>query len=53
MIFLRRFYLLVPVDMNGIELPEGTNFLLLGLTFTPSMDWKPLYSPLPRLLQRK
>ena len=31
----------VPVEMNGIELPEETNFRLLGLTFTRSMDWKP------------
>ena len=27
--------------MNGIALPEETSFRLLGLTFTPSMDWKP------------
>ena len=26
--------LLVPVEMNGIELPEETSFHLLGLTFT-------------------
>ena len=32
---------LVPVEMNGIELPEETSFHLLGLTFTRSMDWKP------------
>ena len=32
--------LLVPVEMNGIELPEETSFRLLGLTFTRSMDWK-------------
>ena len=33
--------LLVPVEMNCIELPEETSFRLLGLTFTRSMDWKP------------
>ena len=33
--------LLVPVEMNSIELPEETSFRLLGLTFTRSMDWKP------------
>ena len=33
--------LLVPVEMHVIELPEETSFRLLGLTFTPSMDWKP------------
>ena len=26
--------LLVPVELNGIELPEETNFRVLGLTFT-------------------
>ena len=31
---------LVPVEMNGIELPEKNSFRLLGLTFTPNMDWK-------------
>ena len=31
---------LVPVEMNGIELPEKSSFRLLGLTFTPNMDWK-------------
>ena len=33
--------LLVPVEINGIELPEETSFCLPCLTFTPSMDWKP------------
>ena len=33
--------LLVPVEMNGIKLPEETSFRLFGLTFTRSMDWKP------------
>ena len=33
--------LVVPVETNGIELPEDTSFRLLGLTFTQSMDWKP------------
>ena len=33
--------LLMPAEMNGIELPEETSFRLLGLTFTRSMDWKP------------
>ena len=32
---------LVPVEMNGIELPEETSFRLIGLTFTQPMDWKP------------
>ena len=34
-----RDLLLVPVEMNDIELPEETSFPLLGLT--RSMDWKP------------
>ena len=43
--------LLVPVEMNGIGLPEETSFRLLGLTFTRSMDWKLyIYSPLSRRL---
>ena len=29
--------LLVPVEMNGIELPDETSFRLLGLTFTRYM----------------
>ena len=33
--------LLVPVEMNGIELPEETSFHLLGLTCTRTMNWKP------------
>ena len=40
---------LVPVEMNGIGLPEETSFRLLGLTFIRSMDCKPL----PRLIQGK
>ena len=31
----------VPVEMNGIDLPEETSFRLLALTFTRSMDRKP------------
>ena len=42
--------LLVPVEVNVIELLAETSFRLLGLTLTGSMDWKP-YSPLPRLLR--
>ena len=30
--------LLVPVEMNGIELPEDNSFRLLDLTFTQSID---------------
>ena len=30
--------LLVPVEMNGIELPEEISFHWLGLTFTLPMD---------------
>ena len=40
----KRDPLLVPVEMNGIELPEETTFRLFGLTLTQSMDWKPLQS---------
>ena len=36
-----RDLLLVPVEINGMELPEETNFRLLGLTFTQPVDWKP------------
>ena len=44
--------ILVPVEMNGIELPEETIFCLLGLTFT-LWTRSHIYSPLPRLLQGK
>ena len=33
--------LLVPMEMNGIWLPEETSFRLLFLAFTRSIDWNP------------
>ena len=36
-----RDYSTIPVNMNGIELAESASFRLLGLTFTPKLDWKP------------
>ena len=38
---IHRDPLLVPVEVNGIELPEKTSFRLLNLTFSQYMDWKP------------
>ena len=32
---------LIPLKMNDIELPESSSFRLLGLVFTPKLDWKP------------
>ena len=45
--------LLVPVEMNSIELPGETSFRLLGLTFTPSMDWKPYIQPISKAASKK
>ena len=45
--------LLVPVEMNGIELPQETSFRLLGLTFTQSMDWKPYIRSIDKAASRK
>ena len=45
--------LLVPVEMNGIELPEETTFRLLGLTFTQYMDWKPYIQSIAKGASRK
>ena len=42
-------HLLVPVEMNGIELLRETSFRLLGLNFTGSH----IYNPLQMLLQGK
>ena len=44
---------LVPVEMNGIELPEETSFCLLGLTFARSMDWKPYIQSIVKAGSRK
>ena len=44
--------LLVPVEMNGIELPEVTSFRLLGLTFTRSMDWNPYIQSIAKSASR-
>ena len=44
---------LVPVEMNGIELPEETSFCLLGLIFTRSMDWKPYIQSIAKAALRK
>ena len=43
----------VPVEMNGIELPEETSFRLLGLKFTRSMDWKPYIQSIAKAASRK
>ena len=45
--------LLVPVEMNRIELPEENSFYLLGLTFTRSMDWKPYIQSIAKAASRK
>ena len=45
--------LLVPVDMNDIELPEETSVRLLGLNFTQSMDWKPGIQSFAKASSRK
>ena len=44
---------LVPVEMNGIALPEKTSFRLLGITFTPSMDWKPYIQSIAKAASRR
>ena len=45
--------LLVPVEMNSIELPEETSIRLLCLTFTRSMDWKPYVQYIAKAASRK
>ena len=45
--------LLVPVEMNRIELPEETSLRLHGLTFTRSMDWKPYIQSIAKVASRK
>jgi hypothetical protein len=44
---------LVPVEMNGVDLPEETSFCLLGLTFTQSMGWKPYIQSIAKAASRK
>ena len=48
-----RDLLLVPVEMNGIDLPDETSFCLLGLTFTHLWTGCHIYSPLPRQFKGK
>ena len=36
-----RDYSTIPVNMKGIEFPGSATFLLLRLTFTPKLEWKP------------
>ena len=45
--------LLVPVKMSSTELHEETSFRLLGLTFTPTMDWKPYIQSIAKAASRK
>ena len=45
--------LLVPVEINDIELPEEISFCLLGLTFIRSMDWKPYIQSIAKAASRK
>ena len=45
--------LLVPVEMNGIELREETTFRLLTLTFIRSVDWKPYTQSIAKAASRK
>ena len=45
--------LLVPVKMSSIELHEETSFRLLGLTFTPTMDWKPYIQSIAKAASSK
>ena len=44
---------LIPVKMNGIELPENTSFQLLGLIFTPTIDWKPYLQSIAKVASCK
>ena len=44
---------LVPVEMNGIALPEKSSFRLLGIPFTPSMDWKPYIQSIAKAASRR
>ena len=39
--------------MDGVGLPEGTSFRLLGLTFTLSMDWEPYIQSIANAASRK
>ena len=45
--------LLVPMKMNGIELPEESSFRLLGLIFTISINWKPYIQFIAKAASRK
>ena len=45
--------LLVSVKMSSTELHEETSFRLLGLTFTPTMDWKPYIQSIAKAASRK
>ena len=45
--------LLVPVEINGIELPEEASFRLLCLTFTRSLDGKPYTQSIANVASRK
>ena len=45
--------LLVPVKMSSTELHEETSFRLLGLTFTPTVDWKPYIQSGAKAASRK
>ena len=48
-----RYPSLIPVKMNGVELPENTSFRLLGLIFTQTMDWKPYLQSIAKAASRK
>ena len=39
--------------MSSTELHEETSFRLLGLTFTPTMDWKPYIQSIAKAASRK
>ena len=41
------------MKMSSTELHEETSFRLLGLTFTPTMDWKPYIQSIAKAASRK
>ena len=42
-------FFIATVKINDIELPECVSFHLLGLVFTPKLDWKPYIQSVARI----